>query len=187
MRKNFYQLGLLALFLVLPARAASLLIYEIEPIVGYERTQKLVPTRHTKDRLLYGARMTFGVPLIAGELEYTRATDNEDFPDDLLTTKDTEDRVKLGLKSQIRLGATINAFARAGGQASRNIHEETLNGVASKVEEPIKYKPYAGAGFTGKLGRHYLFTAGITVVFKEFPVMDKNEYQATAGFVVRFP
>ncbi len=40
---------------------------DIEPVIGYERVQKLVPTPHTSDRLVYGARAWLGFPLVAVE------------------------------------------------------------------------------------------------------------------------
>ena len=40
----------------------------IEPVVGYERVQKVLPTPHTKDRLMYGLRVLMGVPLLSLEL-----------------------------------------------------------------------------------------------------------------------
>src|SRR5687767_3267052 len=71
----------------------------IEPIIGYERVQKVLPTQHTKDRLIYGARLTLGIPLLSAEAEFTRGTDTENFPSDDLTIKDTDDKLKLGLRS----------------------------------------------------------------------------------------
>lgn len=182
---RFPVLLLLAALFSVPSKA--ILISEVEPIIGYERVQKLVPYHHTKDRLIYGLRFTLGFLILAGELEATRATDTEDFPDLSFSSKDTRDKVKLGLKSTIKLGGFLHAFARAGGQASRNVHEETSLGVHTRTEEAIKYKPYAGAGASAKLGKKVSFNAGITVIFNEFPKMDQAEYEAMAGFTVKFP
>src|SRR6185503_13887742 len=129
----------------------------------------------------YGARVRGGVPLVAVEAEYTRGTDTEDFPADSLQTKDSADKLKLGLRSGFRLSSLLGASARAGVQASQNTHEETRSSVTSSVIEPVKYKPYAGAGLDFNL------SSKITVVFNDIHDLGQNEYQTTAGFAVRFP
>lgn len=174
-------------FLVPSLYAASSTNGELEPIFGYERVQKLVPTPHTKDRLVYGVRYSLGVPLLSAEAEYTRGMDQESFPSSNLDTKDTADRLKVGIRSRVRMGSFLSAFARAGGEAYRNIHEETVSGATTKTEEPIKYSPYAGAGLNARLGKQFALNAGLTVIFRNFPVMTQNDYQATAGFTVKFP
>ena len=90
----------------------------LEPVVGYERVQKLVPTAHTSDRLVYGARLTLGVPLLSVEAEYLRGTDTEAFPSNDLTTIDTDDKIKVGLRSRLALGSLLSFTLRAGGQAN---------------------------------------------------------------------
>lgn len=172
-------------FLVPFANAAELL--SIEPIIGYERSQKLVPTPHTKDRLIYGARATAGLRLLSLELEYTRGTDSEDFPSDGLASKDTDDRLKMGLVSSFGLGRLFRLHARGGVQASKNIHEETQAGVTTVTSNPIEYNPYAGAGLSAGLGRKLSISGSLTAVFREFPDMSKNEYQATLGFSIKLP
>jgi hypothetical protein len=161
----------------------------IEPIIGYERVQKLLPTRHTKDRLTYGARLTVGIPLFGVEAQYTRGTDTETFPADDLSVKDTDDKLKLGLVSSMRLGPIFSIIARGGGQAKRHTTEITQpSGTpARKTVDPISYKPYAGVGLSSRIGHMWLLTGGLTVVFGEFPDMSKNEYETTLGFTVRLP
>ncbi len=170
------------------AHAASRIGVNVEPIVGYERSQKLVPTAHTKDRLIYGARLSIGIPLLAVEATYTRGTDTEEFPGQALSSiKDTDDKLKVGLRSSVRMSRIFSIQGRGGVQAKRNIHEETLNGVSTKTTHPIVYDPYAGLGLSMGLARNLTLTGGMTVVFNEFPKMNKNEYETTLGFSVRFP
>lgn len=169
------------------ARASELLQLQIEPIIGYERVQKLVPTAHTKERMLYGARVTGGIPLVALEGEYTQGTDTESFPSDSLTVKDQDEKLKLGLRSQLRLTSLLSLTGRGGVQAKRNTHTETLSGVSTTTVNPITYKPYAGAALSSRLGGKFELTGGLTVVFNQFPDMSQNEYQATLGFSVRLP
>jgi hypothetical protein len=174
-------------FVFQTVQAASSATGELEPIFGYERVQKLVPTPHTKDRLIYGLRYSIGVPLLSAEAEYTRGMDQESFPTSNMDTKDTADRLKVGIRSRVRMGSFLSAFARAGGEAYRNIHEETVSGTTTRTEQPIQYSPYAGAGLNARLGKQFTLNAGLTVVFRNFPVMTQNDYQATAGFTVKFP
>lgn len=183
--KNFFTLILLlGLF---SENAFALISMNIEPIVGYERVQKLVPDKHTVDRLHYGARISLGIPLISAEATYIRSNDTEEFPSDNLTVKDTTDKVQLGLRGSFQLIGVVRLSARAGGQASQNVHEEILAGVSTKVTETIKVHPYAGAGLMIQLGRLFIFKSDVTTVFTKFPDMNYNEYQLTAGFAVKFP
>lgn len=161
---------------------------DIEPIIGYERVQKLVPTAHTKDRLVYGGRLTLGVPLFSIETEYTRGQDSESFTSPTLSTTDTTDKLKLGIRSSIRLDKNLFSFIlRAGVQARRNIHEEDNGGGTVRTEEPIEYDPYAGAGLKVKLGQRakIAFFADFVVVFNELNDFSQNEYLISSGLSLR--
>ncbi len=159
----------------------------IEPIIGYERVQMWVPTLHTKDRLVYGARATYGFSFFSAEAEYLHAYSTESFPTQNLVTKDTADKIKLGIRSGVDLLGLLNFYGRLGGQATQNQHEETNAGITSITKEAVKYYPYAGAGLRLRLGRNLKVTGDLTTVFYDFPDMNKNEYQATAGFVIQVP
>ncbi|HCM39209.1 MAG: hypothetical protein A2Z97_01150 [Bdellovibrionales bacterium GWB1_52_6] len=159
----------------------------VEPIIGYERVQKFQPTPHSKNRLIYGARLTLGFPLLAAEAQVTRGDDTESYLDRNLTIHDVDDKAKLGLRSSLRLSTFVTATTRAGVQASRNTHTETLNSEAIKTVEKIRYNPYAGAQLGLRLLRSFELTGGITAIFKEFPKMEKNEYETTLGFRIKFP
>lgn len=178
-----FVMGLI--FVCVPSRAV--VSTGVEPIIGYERVQKLIPTPHTTERLVYGVRVTVGLPLISAEAEVTRATDTESFPTINQTIKDTEDKARVGARSTFRLGGMISLIARAGAQAKLVKHEFNTAGVTGVVVDPIKYNPYAGAGFKFKMSRQIALTADITVVFRDFPNMNQNDYMTTAGFVVSFP
>ena len=179
-------LGLL-FFAIFQRSAKALASLGIEPIVGYERAQMLIPHPHTKDRLVYGARATYGVLLISGEAEYLHTTSNEIFPELALSTRDTAEKAKVGVRSTVRMSGIIFGFARLGCQATRNKHEESRSGVNVVTTQPIKYHPYAGAGFRFRLGHNFQFTADVTTGFTDFPDMNKNEYQGVAGFVIVAP
>lgn len=184
LKKTLPILGVL--LFSLPAQAA-LFKTEIEPIVGYERVQKIVPVAHTRDRWVYGARVTMGILWIAGEAEYTQGRDTEDFPAQTLRIVDVTDKAKLGLRFRFRLLRMLKLTVRGGAQAARNRHEETLAGVRTVVYQPIVYKPYLGAGLSFDFTKHFSFNGDLVTVFNDFPEFRNNEYMVTAGFVVRFP
>jgi len=165
----------------------GLLGLDIEPVVGYERAQMLIPTKHTKDRLIYGARASAGFLFLAGEAEYLRGTSTEAFPDLALSTKDISDIAKLGLRAQLHLIGFISLVARAGAQAKKNHHEQTTAGVMITNDDPVVIHPYGGAGLEIRLGSNFAFSAEVVAVFLDSNNLSYNEYQATAGFTVHLP
>lgn len=165
---------------------ASAVGLDIEPIIGYEMNQKFTPTQHTTNRMTYGARVTLGVILMSIEAEYTRGTDTETFPDIATTIKDTDDKIKLGLRSALG-PSRMKIIARGGVQAKQNINETTVSGTMTKTTSPVTYKPYAGAGLRIGLGAKIALTGGVTAVFNDFPDMEKNDYQTTLGLSIKFP
>ena len=162
-------------------------VVTIEPLVGFERVQKVAPTPHTQGRLMYGVRVSAGIPRVSLEGELTKASDREDFPLQGQTIQDTDERLKLGLRSRVNEGSLFSVFLRAGGQATRNTHEVTQSGATSKTIGKIAYDPYAGLGLGVSLASYFELDGGITAVFNQFPDMSKNDYQATLGFTIRYP
>jgi hypothetical protein len=156
----------------------------IEPIVGYEMVQKVLPTQHRTSRLTYGARVTAGILLISGELEYTRAQDTETFTAPARTTTDTTDKLKLGLRSSHSLGSLLLLTARGGVQAQQNKHEDSITGTSFT---PVTYDPYAGAELGVRLTSKIRGFAGLVVVIHDINNMVANEYQTTAGFSISVP
>jgi hypothetical protein len=69
---HYYLLPLLA-----RARQKLKSLTQWNRLLGYERVQKLLPTPHMKQRLVYGARFTAGVSIIAAEAEALRGTDTD--------------------------------------------------------------------------------------------------------------
>ncbi|MEZ4749611.1 MAG: hypothetical protein R3B54_02995 [Bdellovibrionota bacterium] len=191
-KKSLWLFGALLWVTVAPQAwgrgASSDFGLDIEPIVGYERVQKLTPTAYTKDRLVYGGRLTLGVPLFSIETEYTRGQDSESFTSPTLTTTDTTDKLKLGVRSSIQLDRNLFSFVlRAGVQAKRNIHEEDSGSGTARTEEPIEYDPYAGAGLKVKLGQRAKIAlfADFVVVFNELNDFSQNEYLVSSGLSLR--
>lgn len=175
----------LGLFVAQSARAE--MTYTIEPVIGYERVEKLLPTPRMTQRLVYGVRATAGYFILAAEAEALRGTDSETIPATLTTLTDTEDKLRVGLRARLRLIRFMSFLVRGGAQASRNTHEETIGGVTTATVEPIKYRPYLGAGLQVGLSHNIAFTADVTTVFRDFPNMSNNDYQTTASLTIRFP
>lgn len=189
---RFAKLGLVALSALVTgtafARGGGGLSLGLEPIIGYERVQKLIPTEHTTDRLVYGARLTAGFALLSLEGEYTQSKDSETFTSESLVVSDYAQKAKVGLRSTISLGGGIKAFARGGVQATQNKHIETTSGVeTSNLIEPLETNPYAGAGFKVSMSNKISLTGDVVAVFKEWPNMNKNEYMTSLGFEVKVP
>lgn len=190
MLKDYVRLiGVLSLLLwaLFQKSALGITSVGLEPIIGYERVQLIAPTPHTKDRLVYGARATYGFSFLSAEAEYLHGYSSESFILDNLTTKDTSEKLKLGLRSSLNLVGLLTLYGRLGAQASKNRHEEVVAGISTTTDDPIKYHPYAGAGLRLRLGKNLKATGDLTTVFHDFPNMNQNEYQITAGFVVQVP
>ncbi len=166
---------------------AAGLTTQVEPIIGYERVQKFVPTARTRERLVYGARVTVGLPLVSGELEYLRSGDTETFPATSTTTAEVEDKARLGVRSQLRLAGFLSFFLRAGAQARQVRRDTTVGASTTSTTDPIAYNPYAGAGLRIGLSNKISFVADVTTVFRNFPDFSNNDYMTTASLSISVP
>ncbi|MBY0370901.1 porin family protein [bacterium] len=182
--KNLQRVALV--LFVIPSMAHAIFKFDLEPIVGYERVQKFLPTAHTKDRLVLGGRVVLGTPLISAEAEYTRANDTESYPATSTDIAEQQDKARVGLRSTYNF-ALVSVFARAGAQARLTKRTVTVSGTPSTQTDPITYNPYAGAGARVHIRNNIALSADITVVFNGFPNMNMNDYMTTAGLVVSFP
>ena len=156
----------------------------IQPVVGYERVQKISPTPHTKDRAVFGARLIYGPPLFSFEAELTKANDTENFPDRNLIIKEDTTAAKLGVRSSFSF-PFVRWYLRAGGAARKSTITETRSGVVSERDPAIYVSPYAGTGLTVNIMGAFTADAGVTVVFTGQPKGSDREYQTTLGFGVK--
>jgi hypothetical protein len=180
--------ALLLILVLCPPAYAEKIGFTVEPIVGYERVQKFTPTAHTVDRLFYGARGSIGLALIAGEGEYTRGQDTENFTNPTLTIKESAEKFKVGARSSLGMTRLLSLIVRGGVQGVKSTVERTEAGVTTTAADPkFRYDPYAGLGFRFGLTPKMFFSASITAVMPEFPDMSKNEYQTSAGYQISFP
>lgn len=156
----------------------------IEPIVGYERVQKLSPTPHTKNRLMYGLRANFGPPLISMEAQLTQANDTESFPEEDLTIKEEVINAMLGIRSNLSLGV-LGFYLRAGGHARKSKLTTTKDGETTEKEPAIRVSPYAGTGISINAANILRANAGVTAIFTGKPKGSDREYQTTLGFAIK--
>ncbi len=164
---------------------ADLLVINVEPIVGYEQVQQVLPTPHRINRLIYGARATGGILLISAEAEYTHGVAQESFPN--FSQTDTGDQLKVGLRSGFSLGPLLTLSVRGGVQASQEKIDQTSNGVTTTTFQPVAYNPYLGLAARAMLTSHLSASAGVVAIIPNINDMSQNEYQMTAGFAIRFP
>jgi hypothetical protein len=168
-------------------RLHALVLTTIEPIMGYERVQKLTFSAHTKDRLVFGGRITAGLLAIAAETEYLHSSDNEDFSS--LSIRETTEKARLGFRSCFQLFSPVYFLLRVGGQAKLSSRDQISGGVTSKVNDLITYNPYAGAGLRIGLGSLFAINMDLTTVFDGFTNINlsNNEYVLAASFAIQFP
>jgi hypothetical protein len=184
--RPFIIFGFTTLSWVLASHAqADVLSVDIEPIVGYEKVQQVLPTPHSTNRIMYGGRVTVGILLIAAEAEYTRGSRQQVFTDESLNH--TIEHAKLGLRSGFRLGSFLRLIGRGGVQATRGQLDHTVGGVTTTSYEALRYNPYAGASAKVRLSSKLTASADVVAVIPNIQNLSENEYQVTAGFAVRFP
>lgn len=166
-------------------RGSSQGYFKLEPIIGYERVQKLEPTPHAKSRLMYGLRASYGPPVLSAEAELTQAKDDEAFPQQNLTIEEKSTNLMLGLRSSFNLGGMLSWYFRAGGHARKSEYSRTESGVTTTREPAVYLSPYAGTGLSVNLMGNFTANAGYTVIFTGRPKGSDREYQTTLGFAVK--
>lgn len=157
---------------------------KVMPIIGYETVFRDFPTPHTSTRLIYGLRLSYGVPLLSGEAEYTMGNDVENYVSAPERVRNKDERLKLGLVSTYHPVQFFSLSARAGGQASRGTREITSGGVATTTTKDLEVNPYAGAGLGFHLSSFLTLNANSTVVFRDYKSMRKNDVQNTVSLSI---
>jgi hypothetical protein len=159
--------------------------YTLEPLYGYETIFRDYPTPHLQTRAMYGARVTLGADILSAELEYTKASDTENFSTAPETIKIDDEKLKLGIRSTYRFNNYLYASGRLGAQATKSTQEKISGGVSDKEEKPISYNPYAGASLGVRFG---VISVNVTstVIFRDSSDMSKNDYQNTLSFGVGY-
>ena len=159
--------------------------YTLEPLYGYETVFRDYPTPHLQTRAMYGARVTLGADILSAELEYTKASDTENFSTAPETIKIDDERLKLGVRSTYRFNNYLYASGSLGAQATKSTQEKISGGASDKEEKPISYNPYAGASLGVRFG---VISVNVTstVIFRDSSDMSKNDYQNTLSLGVGY-
>lgn len=162
----------------------------ITPIAGFEKVQKFVPTPSMKTRMIYGARLVFPLPIGALEAEYTHGQDDST---DLSTTpntfyKDSEDKVKLGLRGSASLGNYFSTYLRGGAQGRQNKQTKTVNNVSTTSTTQSKVQPYIGTGIAIHLLQYFSLNADITATYTPTttPNLKNYEFSPSLGISAGF-
>jgi hypothetical protein len=160
--KTFY-------FLVLLSMSTQLFAAElnISPIIGFERYFRVTPEpARFNTRVIYGASATYGVPLLAAELEVTQGSNTDTVVNSDNTTKtikDTRTQARFGARSLVGLNQYMGIGFRAGARAREDKSDVNDNGVLSSTNSGIQVEPYFGAWFTLAFSSHLAVSAGATL------------------------
>ncbi len=157
----------------------------VMPIAGYETVFRDTPSPHTSTRVIYGLRVTYGIPAISGEGEYTRGNDIENYSTAPEQIRNEDEELKIGLTSSYHPIDIFFVNVRAGGQASQGTREVTSGGVKTTTTKDLEINPYAGAGLGFHLGSFVTLSATSTVVFRDYKEMKKNDLQNMVALSVR--
>ncbi|PIP94932.1 MAG: hypothetical protein COW00_14190 [Bdellovibrio sp. CG12_big_fil_rev_8_21_14_0_65_39_13] len=157
----------------------------IEPLYGFETVQKFEPTAHTKNRAIYGIRAILGSGFLRGEAEVTQAKDTESFLDQDLKIEDTTNKAKAGLRFNFRMASLLTLYLRSGMQLKQSEITRTQAGVSTKRKTGFYSDPYAGGGLRVHFMTNFSLTADYTIIWSDYPVSNKKEYQTTLGFAAR--
>lgn len=157
----------------------------IQPIVGFERVQKLEPTPYSTSRFIYGARINYGPPIISAELEVTRGQDSKTFPEQNLRVEEEVTNIMGGARSSHNFGGLLDVYLRAGGHTRKSKLTQTRDS-ATVTRRPASYvSPYVGTGASVNVLNIFTLNAGLTVLFTDRPESGDREYQTTLGFGLR--
>lgn len=187
-----FILRLVSVTLLFPATTLALSVgsmttgnLKIEPVIGYERVQSILPTLHTSNRMYYGLRANWGPQHLSLEAEVTQSKEDETYNSGAVEIAETSTNYKLGLRSAFNIGRALNWYIRAGASARDSKYERTEAGVTTTQEPGTYVSPYAGTGLGINLFSIFSLDAGITAVFTDHRRIDEPEYQSSLGFSIR--
>jgi hypothetical protein len=211
MRSLTYSAIIIGLFFAIPAYARLQIApyasisstKKISPADAGKEDSKNV------QRQTYGIRASFAmfrllkIQASVGQNETTTVTKTQDAVDEYeeidyekdleMSTDDPDREVKISETQRLgRLGIVLDpgfwiliARAQAGVQATQRIVElQEGTEAAVKTEEPITYKPYAGAGLGVRLSPRLQAMAEYNIYMYKFPEYEPFEREVTVSFIV---
>lgn len=160
----------------------------VTPIVGLERVQKFQPSPHMKTRGIFGARATYRFPISALEVEYTHAQDTSSDAATATTYKDSEDKIRVGLRGSFTMSSFLTSYIRGGAQGRKNEQTKTVNGATSTKSTSSKVQPYVGTGVEIRVLEFFSLTADVLATYTptDDPKLKDYELQPSLGINIRF-
>ena len=160
----------------------------ITPLIGIENVQEFEPTSHMQTRYMYGVTTIYRFPILALETEFTHAQNINNDSSTNTSYKNSEDKVRLGMRGSTVLGQYIGTYLRGGAQFRKNSLTTTTNNTVQTSTSLTKVQPYLGTGIDIKLLPIISIMADILVTYT--PTTDPNlrsyELQPSIGLLLRF-
>ena len=154
---------------------------KIEPVYGFERTQKELPKPKKYRTTSYvGVRLLWGVPRTAFEFEVNTSNAKDDLPEENLEYKYQTNTALIGFRHYIAHGKNVGWFFRAGARARQETITEIKNGIEDKKDPSINFGPYAGSGLTLAYGTMFALNASATLVYNK-DADPKEQYDTRYG------
>lgn len=160
----------------------------ITPIIGLERVQKFQPTSHMKTRAIIGVRAIYKFPITALEVEYTHAQDSSNDGVTNTSYKDSEDKLRVGLRGGFILGPFVSTYLRGGAQARKNEQSVTTSTMVTTKNTSSKVQPYVGTGIDIRILPFFSVSADLLATFTptDDPNLKDYELQPSVGLNIRF-
>lgn len=160
----------------------------ITPIIGLERVQKFQPTTSMKTRAIYGVTVVYKFPISALETEYTHAQDTSSDTVNNTEYKDSEDKLRVGLRGSFTMTNFMSSYLRGGAQYRKNKTTKTVNSTTTTEDTQSKVQPYVGTGVSLSLGRFLSVSANVLVTYTptDDPNLKDYELQPSVGLNLKF-
>ncbi len=161
---------------------------KITPIIGFERVQRFTPSPHMKTRGIFGVGAVYKLPVGAVEAEYTHGQDTSNDVTNNTSYKESDDKVKLGLRGTASLGSFLSTYLRGGAQAKKSETTATTASGTSTKTSVTKVNPYVGTGLGFHLLQFLTLNADVTAVYvpTSTPGLSDYEIQPSLGLSIRF-
>lgn len=176
------------IFLLISILLSSYSIYsaelKIEPVYGFERTyhRSPEPARY-KTESFFGVRGTYGVDILAGELEINQS--NNSYTVGETKTETQTQKFLLGARLVPFRANFYNIYFRGGIRAQKVNRDLTTNGQTTSDNEALNFDPYAGAGLGLNLGGILTLNTSATLVFNK-DAESSEQYDTRYTFSVSF-
>jgi len=158
----------LLLFSALPRESLARDAYvNLEPILGWERTEADFAAPRTLYRLIYGARTVAGYKRIALEGAYFRGSLEDQVPSQEYQASESTEAFQGGLRYSHPFLSFLSLQARGGWELRKISRTQTLSGVTLAAITPWKGRPYLGVGATLRPFSFLALTAHLAAVFED--------------------